>query len=66
MTDTPRTLRIITLWFCLLFGVVWVFLSVSLKAMYVPPGEVQAFMVALIGGKWAQSYIDQKKGGYAT
>lgn len=57
-----RTLRIITLWFCLLFGVVWVFLSVSLKAMYVPTGEVQAFMVALIGGKWAQSYVE-KRGG---
>jgi hypothetical protein len=61
-----RTLRIITLWFCLLFGVVWVFLSVSLKAMYVPPGEVQAFMVALIGGKWAQSYVEKRGGGGAT
>lgn len=63
MTDTPRTLRIVTLWFCLLFGGVWVYLSIHLKAMYVPPGEVQAFLVALISGKWAQSYIDQKKGG---
>lgn len=57
-----RTLRLVTIWFCLLFGTVWAYLSVTLNTMYVPPGEVQAFLVALIGGKWAQSYVEQKKG----
>jgi len=58
-----RTLRLITLWFCLLFGGVWVYLSVTLNTMYVPPHEVQLFLVGLIGGKWAQSYVEQKSGG---
>lgn len=61
-----RTLRVLTLFFCLLFGLVWAYLSICLGAMYVPPGEVQAFLVALISGKWAQSYVDQKKGGGAS
>lgn len=49
------TYRIITLWFCLLFGVTWAWLSYRSNAMYVPPGEVQAFLVAVVGGKFAQS-----------
>ena len=49
------TYRIITLWFCLLFGALWAWISVQQQVMYVPPGEVQAFMTALLAGKWIQS-----------
>lgn len=57
-----RTLRIITIWFCLLFGIMWSYLSMVKLDMYVPPKEVQLFLVALIGGKWAQSYVERKVG----
>lgn len=49
------TYRLICLWFCLLFGVAWLWLTWRNSAMYVPPGEIQAFMAALLGGKLAQS-----------
>ena len=61
-----RTLRILTIWFCVIFGIVWVCLSIRHGAMYVPPGEIQGFLVALISGKWAQSYVEQKGVKIAT
>ena len=49
------TYRIISLWFCFLFGLAWAWLTFTNKAMYVPPGEVGSFLVAIVGGKLAQS-----------
>ncbi|MGD9948917.1 MAG: hypothetical protein AB7U29_10615 [Desulfobulbus sp.] len=57
-----RTLQVLTYWFCGLFGVAWFFISLKDGVMYVPPNEVQAFLVALISGKWAQSYVERKGG----
>ena len=52
------TYRIICLWFCLLFGLVWAWLSWQAKAMYVPPGElltaIGGLMAGLIGKTWIE------------
>ena len=56
-----KTYRIITLWFCFLFGLAWGWLTFQSGAMYVPPLEIGSFMVALLGGKWWQS-MEQEKG----
>ncbi|MDX9893909.1 MAG: hypothetical protein RBS34_00590 [Desulfofustis sp.] len=58
---TGKTYRLITLWFCLIFGLAWTSLTIQAGAMYVPPLEISSFMVALLGGKWWQS-MEQEKG----
>ena len=50
-----KTYRIVTIWFCFLFGLAWGWLTFQSGAMYVPPLEIGSFMVALLGGKWWQS-----------
>ena len=49
------TYRLICLWFCLLFGLVWLWLSIKAGGMYVPPAEVQSFLGLLLAGKFAQT-----------
>jgi hypothetical protein len=53
--------KIITLGASFLFGAVWTYLSVRNGVMYTPPGEISAFMVALISGKIVQSHIESKQ-----
>jgi hypothetical protein len=53
--------KIITLGASCLFGGVWAYLSIKNGAMYTPPGEISAFMVALISGKIVQSHIESKQ-----
>ena len=62
-SDNTRTLRIVTLWFCTLFGIMWLYISYEMTAMYVPPSEIQTFLIGLLTGKWAQSYIERPKAG---
>jgi hypothetical protein len=53
--------KMITLGASFLFGGVWAYLSIKNGAMYTPPGEISAFMVALISGKIVQSHIESKQ-----
>ena len=62
-SDNTRTLRVVTLWFCTLFGIMWLYISYEMTAMYVPPSEIQIFLIGLLTGKWAQSYTERPKAG---
>jgi hypothetical protein len=50
-----RTYRLICLFCILVLGLEQAWLTYRTGAMYVPPGEIQAFLVALLGGKLAQT-----------
>jgi len=57
---TMRTMKVLTIWFSALFGVIWAYLSWKNGEMYIPPSDVKIFLVGLISGKWAQSYNERK------
>jgi hypothetical protein len=50
-----HTYRLICLFCVLVLGIEQAWLTWKTGAMYVPPAEVQAFLVALLGGKLAQT-----------
>jgi hypothetical protein len=56
-----RTYRIITLWFCLLFGLVWAWLTWQAGAMYVPPDPLIKALGVLLAGLIGKTWIE--KGG---
>lgn len=59
---TGATFRYITAGFCVAFGLLWIYFSIKQGGMYVPPKEVQEFMVLLLGGKlWQSLSLDKAK-----
>jgi len=59
--EMPQTLKMVTLFFCALFGLVWAVISIKTSQMYVPPVPVQVFLVGLLSGKYADSYMGQRR-----
>lgn len=54
--------KLITLFACMCFGVVWVYLSVDSGTMYIPPRDLSDAMILLISGKLWHSYAAKKEG----
>jgi hypothetical protein len=58
-----RSLKIISIMACAIFGFVWAWISIAKLEMYIPDAKLVSGLMTLVGGRLIQSYTETKTKG---
>lgn len=61
-----RTFRIVFIGVFALLGFTWTVISLNTMSMYVPPPEIQKFIMFMLSGKIVEHFVEKKNGPNAT